>query len=130
MICRALGMVSASCVVLGLVSGCSGGPPEVPGSVTSVTGRHDHEGKEVELALDKEQLLACLKTSRSLGEGEAQKCVIEDGDYTVVVNGDMILNVHSATQFTVDHQGFFANECLFPMLFKAAHGTDPAPGGC
>jgi hypothetical protein len=103
----------------------------VPSNVTSVSGRHDHEGKEVELALDTGQVLACLKTARSLAVGDAKKCVIEDGDYTVFLNGrDTVLTVHSATQFTIDHQGFFASDCLFPMVFKAAHGKEPAPGGC
>lgn len=119
------------CLALVVASGCSGGPPEVPSNVTSVSGRHDHEGKEVELALDSGQLLACLETARSLALGDAQKCVIEDGDYTVVLNGrETVITIHSATQFTIDHQGFFANDCLFPMVFKAAHGKEPAPGGC
>jgi hypothetical protein len=120
-----------SCLALMVVSGCSGSPPEVPSNVTSVSGRHDHEGKEVELTLDTGQVLACLKTSRSIAIGGAKKCKIEDGDYTVFLNGrETVITIHSATQFIIDHQGFFANECLFPMVFKAAHGKEPPPGGC
>jgi len=123
--------VGGSCLALVVASGCSGGPPQVPSNVTSVTGRHDHEGKEVELALDKGQLLACLETARSIDIGGAQKCVIEDGDYTVVLNGrETVITIHTATQLTIDQQGFFASDCLFPLVFKAAHGKDPAPGGC
>lgn len=128
---RKLVGVLGSCLALVVASGCSGGPPEVPSNVTSVSGRHDHEGKEVELSLDTGELLACLKTARSLALGDAHKCVIEDGDYTVVLNGrETVITIHSATQFIIDHQGFFANDCLFPMVFKAAHGKAPAPGGC
>jgi len=120
-----------SCLALVVASGCTGSPPEVPSNVTSVSGRHDHEGNEVELTLDTGQLLACLKTARSLDLGAAQKCKIEDGDYTVYLNGrEMVITIHSTKQFTIDHQGFFANDCLFPMVFKAAHGKEPAPGGC
>ena len=128
---RKLVGVQASCLALVVASGCSGAPPEVPGNVTSVSGRHDHEGKEVELALDTGQLLACLATARSVDLGDAKKCVIEDGDYTVVLNGrETVITIHTATRFTIDHQGFFASDCLFPMVFKAAHGKEPAPGGC
>lgn len=103
----------------------------MPSNVTSVSGRHDHEGKEVELTLDPGQVLACLATARSIDIGDAKKCKIEDGDYTVVLNGrETVITLHTTTQFTIDHQGFFANDCLFPMVFKAAHGKDPAPGGC
>lgn len=119
------------CLALVIASGCSGGPPEVPSNVTGVSGRHDHEGTEVELALDTGELLACLGTARSIAIGDAHKCVIEDGDYTVFLNGrETVITIHSATQFTIDHQGFFSSDCLFPMVFKAAHGKEPAPGGC
>lgn len=128
---RKLVGVWGSCLALAVASGCSGRPPEVPSQVTSVSGRHDHEGNEVELQLDPGQLLACLKTARSIDLGDAQKCKIEDGDYTVSINGgETVITVHSTTQLTIDHQGFFSSDCLFPMLFKAAHGKDPAPGGC
>ena len=127
---RKLVSVLGSCLALVVASGCSGGPPEVPSNVTSVSGRHDHEGKEVELTLDTGQLLACLKTARSLELGAAEKCALEDGDYTVILNGrETVITIHTATQFTIDHQGFFANDCLFPMVFEAAHGKEPAPGG-
>src|SRR5690349_23455076 len=99
---RKLVGVGGSCLALVVASGCSGGPPEVPSNVTSVSGRHDHEGKEVELSLDTSQLLACLKTARSLDLGEAKKCKIEDGDYTVVLNGrETVITIHSATQFII-----------------------------
>lgn len=128
---RTLVGLLGSCVALVVASGCSGGPPEVPSNVTSVTGRHDHEGKEVELVLDTKQVLACLETARSIPMGKAEKCVLEDGDYTVVLNGRAtVITIHTATQFTIDHQGFFASDCLFPLVFKAAHGKEPAPGGC
>lgn len=128
---RKLVMVCGSCLSVAAASGCSGGPPEVPSNVTSVTGRHDHDGNEVELKLDAGEVLACLGASRSIGIGEAQKCVIQDGDYTVFLNGrETVITIHSATQFTIDHQGFFSGDCLFPLVFKAAHGKSPEPGGC
>ncbi len=112
-------------------SACTGGPPEVPSNVTTVAARHDHEGKEVQLTLDTGKLLACLGTSRSIPIGKAYKCKMEDDDYTVHLNGGAtVITIHTSTQFIVDHQGFFANDCLFPMLFRAAHDKDPAPGGC
>jgi len=126
-----LGGALGSYLALVVASGCSGGPPEVPSNVTSVSGRHDHEGKEVELALDKGQLLACLQTARSPDEDDVKTCRIEERDYTVFLNGrETVITIFSATRFTIDHQGFFANDCLFPMVFKAAHGREPAPGDC
>ena len=114
-----------------IVSACKGGPPEVPSNVTTVTARHDHEGNDVQLKLDTAKLLACLETSHSIPIGEAHKCKMPDNDYSVTLNGGAtIITVHTSTQFTVDHQGFFANDCLFPMLFRAAHDKDPEPGGC
>ena len=128
---RKLVVSGGACLALVVASGCSGGPPEVPSNVTSVSGRYDHEGKEVELALDSGPLLACLGTARSVPLGEAKKCKIADGDYTVFLNGrETVITIHSATQFTIDHQGFFTSDCLFPMVFKAAHGKEPEPGGC
>lgn len=103
----------------------------MPSNVTSVSGRHDHEGNEVELLLDTGELLACLETARSIPMGKAHKCVIKDGDYTVYLNGrETVINIHDTTQFTIDHQGFFKSDCLYPMLYKAAHGKAPEPGGC
>lgn len=120
--------------VLGLgtiISACTGGPPEVPQNVTTVAAHHDHEGNEVQLNLDTAKLLACLETSRSIPIGEAHKCKVADNDYSVTLNGGAtVITIHTHKQFTVDHQGFFANDCLFPMLYKAAHGKDPEPGGC
>lgn len=118
---------------LGLVvSACTGAPPEVPSNVTTMAARHDHEGTEVQLTLDKGELLACLGTSHSLPMGEGRsKCRLADGDYTVNLNGGAtVITVFTSKKFTIDHQGFFTNECLYPMLFKAAHAKDPTPGGC
>lgn len=114
-----------------IISACTGAPPEVPSNVTTVTARHDHQGNEVQLQLETDKLLSCLGTSRPVATGEVHKCKVEDSDYTVVLNGGAtVINMHNSTQFTVDHQGFFANDCLFPLLFRAAHGKDPVPGGC
>ncbi|MBK9258434.1 MAG: hypothetical protein IPM54_01205 [Polyangiaceae bacterium] len=129
-LCKFAGLWGA-CLALVVASGCSGSPPEVPSNVTSVSGRHDHEGNEVELVLDTGELLACLETARSIPIGKAHKCVIGDGDYTVFLNGrETVINIHDSTQFTIDHQGFFSSNCLYPMLYKAAHGKAPEPGGC
>lgn len=117
--------------MLGIVLACTGGPPEVPQHVTRLTATHDHEGELKHLTLDTTKLMECLASSRSLGIGEAQKCVTADSDYDVVLNdGETVITIHSATQFTIDHQGFFSNECLYPMLAEAAHGEPPTPGGC
>lgn len=113
------------------VSACRGGPPEVPANVTSVAARHDHEGTETQVQLDTAQLLSCLETSRSIPIGDAHKCKMQDNDYSITLNGGAtVITIHTSTQFTVDHQGFFANDCLFPMVYKAAHGKNPEPGGC
>jgi hypothetical protein len=114
-----------------MLSACKGSPPEVPSNVTTVEARHDHEGTEVQLKLDTSKLLACLQTSHSIPIGEAHKCKMTDNDYTVNLNGGAtVITMHTTTQFTIDHQGFFANDCLYPMLFRAAHDKDPEPGGC
>ncbi len=121
-------------IVLGLgtiISACTGGPPEVPRNVTTVAARHDHDGTEVQLNLDTAKLLACLETSHSIPIGEAHKCKVEDSDYSVTLNdGATVITIHTFKQFTVDHQGFFTNDCLFPLLYKAAHGKDPEPSDC
>lgn len=128
---KTLGAVGSGLGLGMFVLACTGGPPEVPSNVTTVAARHDHEGTEMQLQLDIAQVLSCLETSRSIPIGEAHKCKMEDDDYTVVLNGgSTVITIHTTKQFTVDHQGFFANDCLFPMLFKAAHGKEPAPGGC
>ncbi|HRI67329.1 MAG TPA: hypothetical protein PK156_23965 [Polyangium sp.] len=116
---------------LGIILSACGGPPEVPSNVTTVTATHDHDGAEMQLQLETAKLLACLDTSQSIPIGEAHKCKMEDNDYTVNLNGGTtVITIHTSKQFTVDHQGFFTNDCLFPMLFKAAHDKDPPPGGC
>lgn len=126
--------VGTAAVGLGMgliVSACTNKPPELPSNVTEVSARHDHEGGEVQLKLDTVKLVACLETSQSIGIGEAHKCSMQDNDYTVTLNrGATIITVHTSTQFTIDHQGFFKNDCLYPMLFHAAHDKAPEPGGC
>lgn len=114
-----------------IISACTGGPPQVPSNVTTVAARHDHDGTEVQLNLDTAKLLACLETSRAIPIGEAHKCKLEDNDYSVTLNGGAtVITIHTFKQFTVDHQGFFTNDCLYPMLYKAAHGKDPEPSDC
>jgi hypothetical protein len=123
---------AASCLAFSFVfSACTSKPPELPSNVTDVNARHDHEGTEVQLKLDTAKLLSCLETSRSIPIGEAHKCQMQDNDYSVNLNGGAtVITIHTSKQFTIDHQGFFENECLYPMLFKAAHDKDPEPGGC
>jgi len=128
---KTLGVVGFGLGLGLVVSACAGAPPEVPNNVTTVVARHDHEGTEMQLTLDTGKLLACLGTARSVPIGDAKKCRMADSDYTVDLNsGATVITIFRSKEFTIDHQGFFTNDCLFPMLYKAAHGKDPVPGDC
>ena len=59
--------IQGSCLALVVVSGCSGGPPEVPSNVTSVSGRHDHEGVQ---AVSEHVAVAPSMAGASLRRGE------------------------------------------------------------
>ena len=130
--CKTLGVVGFGLGLGLLVSACAGAPPEVPSSVTTIVARHDHQGTEMQLTLDTGKLLACLGTAQAVPMGEGRsKCRLEDSDYTVDLNGGAtVITLFTSKKFTIDHQGFFTNDCLYPMLFRAAHDKDPTPGGC
>lgn len=127
---HALLRLSTSLLAL-CVAACGAHKLERPATVTSVTATHDAGDGPRPLTLDLAAVLACLDTSRGIGIGEAQKCVFTDGDYELSLNdGETTLHLHTATQLTVNGQGFFSNDCLYPILAQAAHGKAPEPGGC
>ena len=127
-------------MVMGIVAassswGCTASPPEMPTAITSIDASHYHgstfDGEKKQLELDETALLSCLSQAQSLGIGKAQKCALEDSEYKVILNGgEIVIEIHTATQFTIDHQGFFSSQCLYPMLAKAAHGEAPPPSDC
>ena len=113
-----------------LIAGCASAPT-VPTTVNKIEATHDAGDGPKPLEIDEGKLMSCLQSAKSIGIGQAQKCQLSDGDYSVTLNGgETVITVHTSTQFTIDDQGFFEGACLYSMLHQAAHGKAPESGGC
>ncbi len=119
----------AACSALGVA--CGGGPPTLPHPITSMSVTHDAGSGETALKVDKDELVNCLKASKAIAIDELYKCVLTDGDYRVDLNdGQTVIEIHNATQYVENDLRYFSNQCLYPLLAKAAQGKAPSPGGC